>query len=91
MIGEIARGEVVGEVGMIERAPRGATVTALRDSTLARFSTDTFRALTSAHPTLMLQLSRHHPVPGWTALRAHGPCTVDRRRRHRPARHAESS
>jgi CRP-like cAMP-binding protein len=58
VIGEIARGEVVGEVGMIERAPRGVTVTALRDSTLARFSTDAFRALTSAHPTLMLQLSR---------------------------------
>ena len=58
VIGEIARGEVVGEVGMIERAPRGATVTALRDSTLARFSVEAFRSLTAAHPTLMLQLSR---------------------------------
>ena len=38
-----------GRRGMIERAPRGATVTALRDSTLARFSADAFRALTSAH------------------------------------------
>ncbi|MGI9052414.1 MAG: cyclic nucleotide-binding domain-containing protein [Ilumatobacteraceae bacterium] len=58
VIGEIARGEVVGEVGLIERSPRSATVTAVRDSTLARFSVEAFRLLTATHPALMLQLSR---------------------------------
>ena len=57
-IGEVARGEIVGEVGLIERAPRSATVVALRDTTLARFDVEAFRTLTAAHPTLMLQLSR---------------------------------
>jgi predicted acylesterase/phospholipase RssA/CRP-like cAMP-binding protein len=57
-IGEIARGEIIGEVGLFERAPRSATVTALRDSTLARFSIEAFRALTETHPRLMLQLTR---------------------------------
>jgi predicted acylesterase/phospholipase RssA/CRP-like cAMP-binding protein len=57
-IGEVGRGEIVGEMGLIERAPRSATVVALRDTTLARFDVDAFRALTATHPTLMLQLSR---------------------------------
>ncbi len=57
-IGEVGRGEVVGEIGLIERSPRTATVTALRDSTLARFSVDTFGTLIETHPALMLQLSR---------------------------------
>lgn len=57
-LGEVARGEIVGEVGLIERAPRSATVVALRESTLARFSVDAFRTLVEAHPALMLQLSR---------------------------------
>ena len=57
-VGEVARGEIVGEIGLIERAPRSATVVALRESTLARFGVDAFRTLVEAHPTLMLKLSR---------------------------------
>ncbi len=57
-LGEVGRGEIVGELGLIERAPRSATVAALRDTTLARFDVDAFRTLTAAHPTLMLQLAR---------------------------------
>ena len=56
--GEIGRGEVVGEMGLIERTPRSATVTALRETSLARFDVEAFLALTARHPTLMLQLSR---------------------------------
>ncbi len=55
---EVARGELVGEIGLIERAPRSASIIALRDSTLARFDVDAFRALTDAHPALMLQVAR---------------------------------
>ncbi len=58
VLGEMGRGEIVGELGLIERGPRSATVTALRDSTLARFSIEAFRALTATHPTLVLQLTR---------------------------------
>ena len=55
---EVARGELVGEIGLIERAPRSASIIALRDSTLARFDVDAFRTLTDAHPALMLQVAR---------------------------------
>jgi predicted acylesterase/phospholipase RssA/CRP-like cAMP-binding protein len=74
-IGEIARGEVVGELGLIERAPRSATVTALRGSTLARFGMETFRALAASHPSLMLQLSR-----SILARLATAPAKLDRAR-----------
>src|SRR5258708_2132831 len=36
VLGEIGRGESVGEMGAFTARPRGATVTALRDSVLAR-------------------------------------------------------
>ena len=86
-IGEIARGEVVGEIGLIERAPRSATVTALRDSTLARFERRRLpRRSTAAHPTLMLQLSRTIARPRRPAARPHRPGPLDRRRGHRPGR-----
>ena len=35
-IGEVGRGEVIGETGVLEGAPRSATAVALRDTTLAR-------------------------------------------------------
>ena len=57
-VGEVGRGEVVGEIGLIERTARSATVVALRETTLARFSVDAFRSLAAEHPALMLQLSR---------------------------------
>ena len=55
---EVARGDLVGELGLIERAPRSATVVALRETTLARFDLDAFGQLTLEHPALMLQVSR---------------------------------
>ena len=57
-LGEIGRGEIVGEMGLLERVPRSATVVALRDSSLARFEVDAFHALAAAHPRLMLSLVR---------------------------------
>ena len=57
-VGEVGRGEVVGEIGLIERTARSATVVALRETTLASFNVDAFRSLAAEHPALMLQLSR---------------------------------
>jgi len=54
----VGRGDIVGELGIIEQAPRSATATATRDSTLARLSEDAFETLTGRHPKLMLQVFR---------------------------------
>lgn len=54
----VGRGDIVGELGIIEQAPRSATATATRDTTLARLSDAAFQQLTAAHPKLMLPLVR---------------------------------
>ena len=58
VLGEIGRAEIVGEVAVIQQSPRTATVIALRDSTLARFSIDVFEQLLIDHPPLMLNVVR---------------------------------
>jgi predicted acylesterase/phospholipase RssA/CRP-like cAMP-binding protein len=55
---ELGRGEVVGELGLLDQAPRSATVRAVRDTTLAAFSTETFESLVSEYPALMLHVAR---------------------------------
>lgn len=54
----VGRGDIVGELGVIEQAPRSASAVATRDSTLARLSIDAFETLTTRHPKLMLQVFR---------------------------------
>lgn len=54
----VGRGDIVGELGIIEQAPRSATARATRDCTLARLSVEAFEALTAKHPRLMLQVFR---------------------------------
>ncbi len=54
----IGRGDLLGEMGVIEQAPRMATARAIRDCTLARIPKATFEQLTAAHPALMLPLVR---------------------------------
>ena len=58
IVRELGRGEVVGELGLLDGAPRSATVRAVRDTTLASFSTQTFEELVSKHPSLMLHVAR---------------------------------
>lgn len=53
---EIGRGEIVGEMGIIESAPRSAGARAIRETTLAMISKDSFEALTAAYPTLTLRV-----------------------------------
>jgi len=54
----VGRGDIVGELGIIEQAPRSASAVATRDTTLAMLSEEAFEALTAKHPKLMLQVFR---------------------------------
>ena len=85
VLGEVGRGEIVGEVGLIARSPRSATVTALRDTTLARFDAEAFRRVADVHPVLMMQLSRNDPGSTRTTSLEHGSGPVDRHRHQRSA------
>lgn len=58
LIAELGRGEVVGELGLLDRAPRSATVRAVRDTTLAAFSTTMFEELVATSPQMMLNVTR---------------------------------
>jgi predicted acylesterase/phospholipase RssA/CRP-like cAMP-binding protein len=55
---EVGRGGIVGEFGLLEDRVRGATVVALRDTTLARLSAADFAALTHDHTALAMGLVR---------------------------------
>jgi len=58
LIAELGRGEVVGELGLLDRAPRSATVRAVRDTTLAAFSAAMFEELVATSPQIMLNVTR---------------------------------
>lgn len=55
---ELGRGDVVGEMGLIDVAPRSGTLVALRDATLATLSLETFQRLMVEHPAVMLRIFR---------------------------------
>jgi NTE family protein len=58
ILGEIGRGEPIGEMGVISGAPRGATVTALRDCVLMRLDATDFTELLQKSPAFALPLAR---------------------------------
>ncbi len=58
LVGVVAAGETVGEVGMIVDLPRNASVRALRDSELLRLSRADFEKLVNHHPKSMLAMAR---------------------------------
>jgi len=53
-VGEIGRGEMAGEMALLEHAPRSATVYAVRDSQLVRFSRAAFETLLVRYPSAAL-------------------------------------
>jgi NTE family protein len=77
LIGRVAAGESVGEIGLIASRPRTATVRALRDSELATLSAETFERVLLGHPEAILRLAR------LTVLRIEGSGT-DRERQITP-------
>ena len=58
LIGQVVAGETVGELGLVTRRPRTATVRALRDSALLRLTPEGFDALCRTHPEAVLELAR---------------------------------
>ena len=57
-IGEIRRGETIGETGLVLQTPRNATVTAVRRSQVARIGAETFERVLADTPQLALVIAR---------------------------------
>ncbi|MGH7873218.1 MAG: cyclic nucleotide-binding and patatin-like phospholipase domain-containing protein [Candidatus Binatia bacterium] len=57
IIREIAPGESVGELALLTGNPRSATVRAIRDTVLARFSRDAFDKVVQRHPQTFSRLT----------------------------------
>src|SRR3990167_5199054 len=58
LVGQVVAGETVGELGLVTRRPRSATVRALRDTALLRLSPEGFGVLCRSHPEAVLELAR---------------------------------
>ncbi len=55
---ELGRGEMVGEMALLEDVPRNASVHAVRDTQLARFTRDAYTTLLERHPGAGLVIAR---------------------------------
>lgn len=53
VLGEVGRGEVVGEAALLTSQPRGASVVALRDTELLHLSVESFDRLIAEHPAFL--------------------------------------
>ncbi|MEO1055994.1 MAG: cyclic nucleotide-binding domain-containing protein [Actinomycetota bacterium] len=81
VLAEVGRGDVVGEIGLLDDAPRSATVRATRDSTVAAFSAAAFEELVALAPPLMMHVARGvvdtlRRGPRRTVTRAHSLAVV---------------
>ncbi len=65
VLGKLSSGEVFGEIGLLERIPRTATVTALEPCTLLRIQGDAFLEALSSDPfaALMAEIARARREP----------------------------
>ena len=58
IVGEIGRGETIGEMGILTGEPRSLTVVCSRDSELLRLDRATFERLVVEHPRILLSVSQ---------------------------------
>ena len=58
MVNQIRRGEIVGEMSLLTDDNRSASVYAIRDAELARFSKIEFNRLLEKYPKLLMQIAR---------------------------------
>ncbi|MCF8178603.1 MAG: patatin-like phospholipase family protein [Sulfuritalea sp.] len=57
-VGDIRRGETLGEMALFTGQPRSATVVAIRDSLLVRLSRESYEKVIRAYPLVSLHVSR---------------------------------
>jgi NTE family protein len=57
-LGEIMRGETVGEMAVIANEPRSASITAIRDSVLVRLTRAVFEDVLRAYPHVAMNITR---------------------------------
>src|SRR5882672_11978332 len=57
-MGRVPAGDIVGEMGLISGRTRSANVAALRDTELARISSESFDSVFGQHPQAMLRIAR---------------------------------
>lgn len=58
VLGEVVRGETVGELGLITGEPRSATVLAVRDSLVTRMNRQTFERILEGGPEISIAVMR---------------------------------
>ena len=58
MLGEIGRGESVGEMALLTGARRSASVAAIRDTELVKLSKESFERMVERQPQIMLAITR---------------------------------
>jgi NTE family protein/lysophospholipid hydrolase len=57
-VGQVRKGQVLGEMSLLTNEPRSATVTALRGSNLVRFESGDFGNMLKKYPDLLMQITR---------------------------------
>ncbi|WP_026994965.1 patatin-like phospholipase family protein [Flectobacillus major] len=57
-IGEIVRGETVGEMALFTGEPRGASIVAIRDSVLVKLSKPIFEEVIKAYPLISMNVTK---------------------------------
>lgn len=58
VVGELVRGQIIGEMSMYTHEPRSATVVAIRNSVLVRLARDQFNQLLATSPEVSIRLTR---------------------------------
>ncbi len=58
LIGQLGRGDIVGELSLIDGEPRSATVYAVRDTQLIRFSREAYELLLDQYPRVGLAVAK---------------------------------
>ncbi|GAB3499042.1 patatin-like phospholipase family protein [Spirosoma knui] len=58
VIGEIIRGETVGEMAIFTGDPRSATIVALRDSVLVKLAKNAFEQIIAAYPAVSINVTK---------------------------------
>lgn len=57
-IGQVGRGQTVGEMGLVTDAPRSATVIAIRSSVLLKLEKERFDTLWRSHPDILYEIAK---------------------------------